>query len=302
MIVPQDGNSSSITKVPATPGSPLQGPSFLFLPFSVAIVSSGEDDVVCISRPPDALAFLCPQTRLALLFPLLYTGEHLIAFPSLRTPCIHMASPSQKDTAFESICLHSPRAPRSWVSSWDDHFHSTPGWGFVAAAQCTNQCRAKNHVRAPGGLPEMRVLLLGLSLFFVCLLACFSYFTAFRPSFSPLFSSVILLLSSTWVGGENLTIVGVFPRSPCAESCLAFWRSRSPSNSCLHSANDVYKEWLDLCFFLPSQLSFRGTSKSMLSSRRCNCSDGELSLRSNIKQLLDTSLPRLVLIAITGGN
>lgn len=174
---------------------------------------------------------------------------------------------------------------------------------FVAATECMNQCRAKrpppskNHVRAPGGLPKMRVLLLGLSLVF-----SFFFFPIFHRF--PPFSSVISLLSLTWVGGacENLTIVGLFPRSQCAKSCVAFWRSLSPSNACLHSANDIYKEWLDLCFSLPFKLSFRGTSKSVLSSGRFNRSEEELSLRFNIKQLLDTSLPCLVLIAITGGN
>lgn len=76
-----------------------------------AIVSSGEDDVVCISRPPDALAFLCPQTRLALLFPLL----------SLDTLCPHGFFKSERHSLRKQLPTQSPGSSELnelLLSSW----------------------------------------------------------------------------------------------------------------------------------------------------------------------------------------
>lgn len=87
--------------------------------------------------------------------------------------------------------LGAERAASSYlVSSWDDGFHSTPGWGVCGChrvhepfqSETEPRFSSKNHVRAPGGLPEMRVLLLGLSLDFCFCFCLFNISLLFPPS------------------------------------------------------------------------------------------------------------------------
>lgn len=91
----------------------------------------------CLRFSSPCLAFLCPQTRLALPFPLLHIGEHLKRFPPLSGHLVctwlFQVRKTQPSKAFACTVpgpLGAERAASSYlVSFWDDGFHSTPGWG-----------------------------------------------------------------------------------------------------------------------------------------------------------------------------
>lgn len=152
----------------------------------------------CLRFSSPCLAFLCPQTRLALPFPLLHIGEHLKRFPPLSGHLVctwlFQVRKTQPAKAFAYAVpgpLGAERAASSYlVSSWDDGFHSTPGWGVCGChrvhepfqSETEPRFSSKNHVRAPGGLPEMRVLLLGLSLDFCFCFCLFNISLLFPPS------------------------------------------------------------------------------------------------------------------------
>lgn len=167
MIVPKDGNSSEITKVQATPGSPLQGLNFFFCP-SLWQLSALEKTM--------SFAFLFPLPGLSLssdkagtAFP---APPHRRAFKTLSPLSGHLVSTwlfqvrkAQPSKAFAYTVpgpLGAERAASSsLVSSWDDGFHSTPGWGVVAATECMNRSRAKqNHVSHPRSMYVLRVVFL----------------------------------------------------------------------------------------------------------------------------------------------
>lgn len=133
-----------------SPGNPrftLAGTQLLPLTFPVVIVSSGEDDAVLLTSPY-SFAFLCPQKGWQLPFLLLQTGKYLISFLFLHTLYPHPFPKPERQSPRKH--LHTQSGAECAVSfqllsSCYDHFHSTRGWGFVAATELMNRSREKWH-------------------------------------------------------------------------------------------------------------------------------------------------------------
>lgn len=123
----------------------------------------------CLRFSSPCLAFLCPQTRLALPFPLLHIGEHLKRFPlSLDTLYPHGFSKSERHSLRKCLPTQSlgpSELNELLLPSWSLFgmmvFIPHQAGGFVAATECMNRSRVKlNHVSHPRIMYVLRVVFL----------------------------------------------------------------------------------------------------------------------------------------------